>query len=403
MAEIKVYGAPWCPDCRRAKKFLGEHRIAYDWIDIEANEADRRFVEELQSGGRTIPTIIFADGSHLLEPSNEALARKLGLELEAERGFYDVAIVGGGPAGLTAAIYAAREGMDAIVIDSGSLGGQAGATDRIDNYPGFPDGIEGLELAQRFVAQAKRYGVELLEAVGVERLAADAGDVELQLGTGQQVCARAVLIATGSSYRRLNIPGEAELIGNNVHFCAACDGPFYQGADELLVIGGGNAGLEEGLFLAGFADRIRIVEYAPALKASPFLQDKVRNDARFVVHTNTEVTEFRGSGGRLQEVVARDRASGEEYRWQPAGVFIFIGLDPNTGFLKGAVQLDRWGFIETDGRFETSMDGVFAAGDVRAGSTKQLTAATGEGTAALIAMRDRLQNAAHLPAAPVNA
>ncbi len=403
MAEIKVYGAPWCPDCRRAKKFLGEHRVAYDWIDIEANPADRRFVEELQNGGRTIPTIIFADGSHLLEPSNEALARKLGLELEAERGFYDVAIVGGGPAGLTAAIYAAREGMDAIVIDSGSLGGQAGATDRIDNYPGFPDGIEGLELAQRFVAQAKRYGVELLEAVGVERLAADAGDVELQLSTGQQVCARAVLIATGSSYRRLNIPGEAELIGNNVHFCAACDGPFYQGADELLVIGGGNAGLEEGLFLAGFADRIRIVEYAPALKASPFLQDKVRNDARFVVHTNTEVMEFRGSGGRLQEVVARDRASGEEYRWQPAGVFIFIGLDPNTAFLEGAVQLDRWGFIETDGRFETSMDGVFAAGDVRAGSTKQLTAATGEGAAALIAMRDRLQHAAHLPAAPVNA
>ncbi len=403
MAAIKVYGAPWCPDCRRAKKFLGEHRVAYDWVDIEANDADRRFVEELQNGGRTIPTIIFADGSHLLEPSNEALARKLGLELEAERGFYDVAIVGGGPAGLTAAIYAAREGMDAIVIDSGSLGGQAGATDRIDNFPGFPDGIEGLELAQRFVAQAKRYGVELLEAVGVERLAADAGDVELQLSTGQQVCARAVLIATGSSYRRLNIPGEAELIGNNVHFCAACDGPFYQGANELLVIGGGNAGLEEGLFLAGFADRIRIVEYAPALKASPFLQDKVRNDARFVVHTNTEVTEFRGSGGRLQEVVARDRASGEEYRWQPAGVFIFIGLDPNTAFLKGVVQLDRWGFIETDGRFETSMDGVFAAGDVRAGSTTQLTAATGEGTAALIAMRDRLQNAAHLPAAPVNA
>ncbi len=133
------------------------------------------------------------------------------------------------------------------------------------------------------------------------------------------------------------------------------------------------------------------------------MQYKVRNDGRFVVHTNTEVTEFRGSGGRLQEVVARDRASGEEYRWQPAGAFIFIGLDPNTAFLEGAVQLDRWGFIETDGRFETSMDGVFAAGDVRAGSTKQLTAATGEGTAALIAMRDRLQNAAHLPAAPVNA
>ena len=227
MAEIKVYGAPWCPDCRRSKKFLGEHRVAYDWIDIEANEADLRVVEQLQNGGRAIPTILFPDGSHLLEPSNEELARKLGLELEAERGFYDLTIVGGGPTGLTAAIYAAREGIDAIVIEGSALGGQAGATERIDNFPGFPDGIEGIELAQRFVAQTKRYGVELLEAVAIEGLRADNGEVELQLSTGQQVCAHAVLLATGSSYRRLNIPGEAELIGSNVNFCAACDGPFY--------------------------------------------------------------------------------------------------------------------------------------------------------------------------------
>ncbi len=403
MAEIKVYGAPWCPDCRASKKFLGEHRIAYDWIDIEANEADLRFVEQLQDGARTIPTILFPDGSHLLEPSNEELARKLGLELEAERGFYDLTIVGGGPTGLTAAIYAAREGIDAIVIEGSALGGQAGATERIDNFPGFPEGIEGIELAQRFVAQARRYGVELLEAVAIESLRADNGEVELQLSTGQQVCAHAVLIATGSSYRRLNIPGEAELIGSNVHFCAACDGPFYRGAEELLVIGGGNSALEEGLFLSGFAKRVRIVEYAPELKASQLLQDKVRNHPRFVVHTNTQVTELRGSGGRLHEVVARDRESGEELRWQPAGVFVFIGLDPNTAFLQGVVDLDRWGFINTDVRFETSMPGIFAAGDVRAGSTKQLASATGEGAAALMTIRDRLQAEAHLRSADVNA
>ena len=249
----------------------------------------------------------------------------------------------------------------------------------------------------------KRYQGELLEAVGVERLHADNGDVELQLSTGQQVCSRAVLIATGTSYRRLNIPGEAELIGNNVHFCAACDGPFYRGADELVVIGGGNSGLEEGLFLSGFADRIRIVEYAPELKASSFLQDKVRNHPQFVVHTNTQVTEFRGRGGRLQEIVAHDRASGEEYRWQPAGVFVFIGLDPNSAFLQGTIELDRWGFIETDGHFETSLPGVFAAGDIRAGSTKQLASATGEGAEALLAIRERLQEAAHLRSTDVNA
>ena len=402
MADIKVYGAPWCPDCRRAKKFLGEHRVDYDWIDIEDDAEGLRFVEQLQGGGRTIPTIVFPDGSHLLEPANEEIARQLGLELEAERGFYDLAIVGGGPTGLTAAIYAAREGIDAIVIDSGSLGGQAGATERIDNFPGFPEGIEGIDLAQRFVAQARRYEVELLEAVGVESLHEDNHDVEMQLSTGQQVCARATLISTGSSYRRLGIPGEAELTGSNVHFCAACDGAFYRGRDELLVVGGGNSALEEGLFLSQFVDRIRIVEFMPRLNASQLLQDKLRDNPMFEIHTNTQVTELVGRGGRLQEVVARDRDSGEEHRWTPDGVFVFIGLEPNTAFLKETLDLDRWGFIETD-NFETSMANVFAAGDVRAGSTKQLASAVGEGAAAALAILARLQEQAHLPTVKVNA
>ncbi len=149
MADIKVYGAPWCPDCKRSKKFLAEQRVAYDWIDIDQDAEGLRFVERLQGGGRTIPTIIFPDGSHLLEPSNDELARKLGLKLEALRSFYSLAMVGGGPAGLAAALYAAREGIDAIVIDKSALGGQAGVTERIDNYPGFPEGIGGGELAFR--------------------------------------------------------------------------------------------------------------------------------------------------------------------------------------------------------------------------------------------------------------
>ena len=255
MAEIQVYGAPWCPDCRSSKKFLGEHRVEYDWIDIDQDADGLRFVEELQNGGRTIPTVIFADGSHLLEPSNEELAVKLGLNIEAERAFYDLAIIGGGPAGLAAGIYAAREGIDAIIVDGGSLGGQAGVTERVDNYPGFPDGIEGGELADRFVRQARRYGVEMLEAVSVSELQADQqeGDIALLLSTGQEISAHAALISTGSSYRRLEVPGEDGLIGAGVHFCATCDGPFYRGSEELLVIGGGNSGLEEGLFLTNFA------------------------------------------------------------------------------------------------------------------------------------------------------
>jgi thioredoxin reductase (NADPH) len=296
---------------------------------------------------------VFPDGGHLLEPSDEDLARKLGLKIQADRQAYDLAIVGGGPAALAAAIYAAREGIDVVVIDRSAMGGQAGVTERIDNYPGFPEGVGGAELADRFIAQARRYGVELVAAVGVDVVAREEGDVVLRLSSGQQVCAHAALLATGSSYRRLGVPGEEDLIGAGVHFCATCDGPFYRGAEELLVIGGGNSGLEEGLFLSQFAKRIRIVEFNPEL-----LQDKVRSHPQFVVHTNTQVVELKGKP-KLKDVVARDRATGEEHRWHPAAAFVFIGLDPNTGFLKGALELDRWGFVETHGH-QTSMPGVFA-------------------------------------------
>ncbi len=401
MAGITVYGAPWCPDCKRSKKFLAEHRIPFRWVDIDADPEGLRRVEALQQGGRTIPTIVFEEGDHLLEPSDGDLARRLGLKLEADRAAYDLAIVGGGPAGLAAAIYAAREGITALVVDRSALGGQAGVTERVDNYPGFPEGIGGAELAERFVAQARRYGVEMLAAVSVERLERDGDDTVLRLSGGQRVCAEAVLVATGSSYRRLGVPGEADLIGSGVHFCATCDGPFYRGSEELLVIGGGNSGLEEGMFLRQFADRIRIVEFGPELKASKLLQDKVRSDPRFTVHTNTEVVELRGHP-KLEEVVARDRQSGEELRWHPQGAFVFIGLDPNTGFLEGTLELDRWGFVSADG-FATSLPGVFCAGDVRAGSTKQLGAAVGEGIAALLEIRRHLERARQIAPHTVNA
>jgi thioredoxin reductase (NADPH) len=389
--EITVYGAPWCPDCRRSKSFLMEQRVPFTWVDIDADAAGLRFVEELQRGGRTIPTIVFGDGSHLLEPTNAELADKLGLQLRATRSVYDILVLGGGPAGLSAAIYAAREGMDALVIERSALGGQAGATDRIDNYPGFPEGISGSELAARLVAHARRYGVEMLSAADITRVAREMSAIVVTTASGDTYQGDAAIVATGSRYRRLGIDGEDGLIGLGVHFCATCDGPFYRGAKELVVIGGGNSALEESLFLVGLADHVTIITRGDQPRASELVVDKVRNHRRITLRTGIDLQAFERRDGRLGAVVGRERATGELLRLEPAAAFVFVGLDPNTGFLGSSVALDPMGFVVTDDRYRTSVEGLFAAGDVRAGSTKQVGSAAGEGIAALLSVRRYLE------------
>jgi thioredoxin reductase (NADPH) len=391
---IKVYGASWCNDCRRAKKFLGDQRVSYEWFDIEHDPSLIEEVHARNDGKNIIPTIVFPDGTHLAEPSNEELANKLGLERMAMQHAYDLIVVGGGPAGLTTSIYAARENLETLIIDSKGLGGQAGVTERLDNYPGFPEGVGGADLADRIVRQAQRYGVEMLQALSVASIE-DIGGEELRIVTsnGDHYEARAVLIATGSSYRRTGAMGEEDLIGAGIHFCATCDGPFYKGSEELLVLGGGNSGLEEGLFLAQFTDKVTVVEYKDRLAGSQLLQDKVAADPKMNVLLNRKVTSFspRDDGsGKIGTVVLENVETGETEEHHPAGVFVFVGLDPNTGFLKGAVDLDERGFIATDDTFMTSLPGVFAAGDVRAGSTKQLASAVGEGAAVAIQIRGYL-------------
>ena len=390
MNTITVYGAPWCPDCRRSKDFLTEQRIPYAWVDIDHDAEGRRFVEELQKGGRTIPTIIFPDGSHLLEPSNAALAAKLGLQIRATRSIYDILVLGGGPAGLSTAIYAAREGLDALVLERGALGGQAGATEQIDNYPGFPDGIRGEELASRLVAHAHRYGVEMVTAAEITGISREPDCVMVTTAAGDMYGAPAAIIATGSRYRRLGIPGEDGLIGLGVHYCATCDGPFYRGANELVVIGGGNSALEESLFLATLAEHVTILTRGE-LRASELVQDRVRSHPGITIHTGVDLRAFERRDGRLGAVVAVERATGRELHLEPAAVFVFVGLDPNTAFLRGTVDLDAQGFVVTDDRYRTSLDGVFAAGDVRSGSTKQVGSASGEGIAALLSVRRWLE------------
>ncbi len=393
MAEqVRVLGATWCPDCHRARQFLSDQRVSYVFVDVEVNAEAKAEVEARSDGKLIIPLIVFPDDSYLIEPDNAALAEKLGLSIRASRTFYDMIVIGAGPAGLTSAIYAAREGISTLVLDRGALGGQAGVTERVDNYPGFPDGITGEELVGRYVAHAQRYGVEMLSGVAVTTVARVEGEELLRIVTDQGIEYRcsALVLAPGSTYRKLGVPGEDDLVGAGIHFCATCDGPFYRGAKNLLVIGGGNSALEEGLFLTQFAEKVTILQVAPTLTASQVLQERVRDDPRFEIHTGVQIQEFKvGENGRLDGVIAN--VDGEVRVFEGDGAFIFIGLSPNSDFLQGTIDLDERGFIVTDGAMATSMPGVFAAGDVRKGSTKQIASAVGEGAAALIMVRSYLE------------
>ncbi len=388
-ANITVYGAPWCPDCKRSKQFLGEQRVPYNWVDIDQDEEGRRYVQQANNGRQIIPTILFEDGSILVEPSNAEMAAKLGLSPKAKREFYDLIVIGGGPSGLTAALYAAREGIETLIIERSGIGGQAGTTEMIENYPGFSRGVGGAELADEMRAQAERFDVEILPAQAVTGIMAK-GDYRLiTTESGDEYCSRVILLATGARYRRLNVPGEEDFIGAGVHFCATCDGPFYKGED-MVVVGGGNSGVEEGLFLTKFAAKVTVLERSDRLSASQILREKAASHPQMEVMLNTTVQEFKGDA-KLSAVVVKDETTGETKELRPGAVFIFIGLDPNTDFLRGIIDLDQWGSINTTGALETSMQGVFAAGDVRSGSTKQVASAVGEGATAALMIRQFLE------------
>jgi thioredoxin reductase (NADPH) len=303
--------------------------------------------------------------------------------------YYDLIVVGGGPTGLTTALYGAREGLDVLVIERGALGGQAGVTEQLDNFPGFPEGIGGAEFADRLTRQAARFGVEMLKAQEVTGLRAEAESRYVATADGAEYGARAVLVATGSRYRRLDVPGEDDLIGAGIHFCATCDGPFYKGK-AVAVIGGGNSAGEESLHLTKFASEITMLVRGAALTASQIVIDKVEEHPEIAVRYNTEIAEFRGNG-KLSGVVVRDRASGATEELSPAGVFVFIGLSPNSGWLPDEIERDEQGFIVTKPTLETSVPGIFAAGDVRKGSTKQAASAAGEGATAALMIREYLK------------
>jgi thioredoxin reductase (NADPH) len=310
----------------------------------------------------------------------------------AEKEIQDVVMVGAGPAALTAAIYTTREDIDTILFEKGVIGGLAAITDWVDNYPGFPKGIAGLDLAEGLREQAERFGADI--RLGEVLQISDEGGLKKLSTTDGDIYAKTVLIATGSDYKKLGIPGEKEFYARGVHYCATCDGAFYRDK-RLVVVGGGNSAVQESIFLTRFATHIDLLVRGPEMRASDILQKEIeKHKDKITVHYNTTTDEIIGGESGVTKVIGTDKTAGKQVEIETDGVFVFIGLLPNTQFLAGsAIELDEIGMIKTDqSTLETSMPGVFAAGDVRAGATMQIASATGEGATAALMIRKYLED-----------
>ena len=302
----------------------------------------------------------------------------------------EVVMIGAGPSSLAAAVYTTREDIDTTVYEKGVIGGLAAITDWVDNYPGFVDGIEGMKLAQQLEGQAERFGakIEFGEVSGIRM----DGDDKIVVVDGQDVRARAVLIATGSDYNKIGVPGEAEYYGRGVHYCATCDGAFYRDK-RLVVVGGGNSAIQEAIFLTRYASHIDLLVRS-TIKASDVLQKDLQqyvDSGQITVHLDTTTDEIVATDGKISAVKATK--AGAAMMLETDGVFVFVGLKPNTAFLQGTdIALDKQGLIKTNNKLETAMPGVFASGDVRSGATMQIASAVGEGATAALSIREYLEN-----------
>lgn len=305
---------------------------------------------------------------------------------------HDVIMIGAGPSALASAVYTTREDIETVLYEKGAVGGLAAITDMVDNYPGFPEGIEGMKLADQLQKQAERFGAKI--AYGDVSAIRDEGEYKVVTVNGGDVKARAVLIATGSDYNKIGVPGEAELYGRGVHYCATCDGAFYRDR-KLVVVGGGNSGVQEAIFLTRFASHIDLLVRS-TVKASDVLQKELQkyiDEGKVTIHLRTVIDEIVAPDGKVSRVDITK--NGEKSALDTDGVFIFVGLKPNTQFLAGsAVELDEQGLVKTDAKLMTSMPGVFASGDVRSGATMQVASAVGEGATAALNMREYLEEQA---------
>ncbi|MFA4982344.1 MAG: thioredoxin-disulfide reductase [Candidatus Omnitrophota bacterium] len=296
---------------------------------------------------------------------------------------FDVVIAGGGPAGLTAGLYASRARMKAVLLEkSGLCGGQALLTERIENFPGFPDGIGGAELSDWMAKQACRFGLEVrtAEAIAVAGNKDDKGAFSVKLAEGGELKTLSLIIATGARWNLLGIPGEKELTGRGVSYCATCDGPLFKGKD-VVVVGGGDTALEDALFLTKFVNKVTIVHRRNMLRATKILQERVRENKKIELCLDSVATEITGKG-KCEAVKIKDVNTGKTGELKASGVFIFIGITPNSDVVKNVVKTDEKGYVVTDDDMRTSVDGIFACGDIRKKLLRQVVTATGDGATA---------------------
>jgi thioredoxin reductase (NADPH) len=408
---IRVLGARWSARSYAAKEFLSRNQVPYQWIDIDADSSMREVVVQITGDENRVPVILFPDGTFLVMPAHKELADKVGLQTVPKAPFYDLVVVGGGPAGLAVALYGGSEGLRTVLVEQKAPGGQAGTSSRIENYLGFPSGITGADLAQRAVAQARRFGVEILTAQEMTSLRREDPYRIVMLADGSEIAGYAVIVATGMTVQMLDAPGIEQLLGIGVYYGAAMtEGATYRGQD-ICIVGGANSAGQGALFFSRYARKVTMIVRAPALNPSmsQYLVDRILATENIEVINGVEVAGVKGPN-RLEAVLIRGIDTGEVCELKSAAMFIFIGAAPRSDMLAGIVERDDRGFILTgpdiprfNGRpagwkldrdpflFETSIPGVFAAGDVRAGANRRVAAAVGEGSASIYMIQKYLE------------
>jgi thioredoxin reductase (NADPH) len=403
---VRVLGHRWSPRTYMVRDFLARQQIPYRWIDVEAagNEAEVRAASGNEGADASkLPLVLFPTGEALSDPSPAEMAVALGLSTHAQTAFYDLMIVGGGPAGLAAGVYGASEGLRTVMVEREAPGGQAGMSSRIENYLGFPSGLSGGDLARRAVAQAKRFGVEILAPQEATRLRVEGPAKMVTLADGTEVGCKALVIATGVSYRKLDVPGMDRLQGAGIYYGAAMtEGESCRGED-VYIVGAANSAGQAAMYFSRYARRVIVVARGPALSAtmSQYLIDQIRGTENIHVETHSQVVEVHGTE-QLESISILCSASGETQTVPARSLFIFIGAAPCTDWLAGVVERDDHGFILSgpdlvrDGKrpaswpldrepwlLETSVPGILVAGDVRHGSIKRVASGVGEGANAV--------------------